>query len=249
MAAAVVAAGTVEVAFKRETVMANREVSIPLVLLAGAALLWRRRSPLAALAVTGVALSLPSLFGDDPTFWGGLVPYLISLYSLAVHGRARWPVVLTGILGPIALLGALRPTYRAPNQVAFNVTMALAAWSAGRSLTALRERAEMIGTAAEMRLRQQELEAREGLVAERTRIARELHDIVAHQISIMVVQAGAAERMLDSDAAAAHQAMTRVQEAGRRAIADMYLMLGMLRGDEDDVDEASPPTVGALGIW
>jgi signal transduction histidine kinase len=147
----------------------------------------------------------------------------------------------------VALLGVLRPEYRAPSQVAFSSAMALAAWAAGRSVTLWRQRSEAITLAAEMRLHQQELEARQGLAAERTRIARELHDIVAHQISIMVVQAGAAERVLATDPTAAQQAMTRVQEAGQRAIADMYLMLGVLRDDGADVEEPTQPTVGRLG--
>jgi signal transduction histidine kinase len=88
--------------------------------------------------------------------------------------------------------------------------------------------------------------AAEAVTAERARIARELHDVVAHAISIMVVQAAAADEVLERDPARAHAALAAVQHAGRAAVTEMARMLDLLRGTGPGDDLAPLPTLDAL---
>jgi signal transduction histidine kinase len=102
------------------------------------------------------------------------------------------------------------------------------------------------GRAEAARVRdEQELRAAQAVSAERMRIARELHDVVAHAVSMMVVQAAAADRVLDRDPQRAHEALGAVQDAGRSAVAELARMLGLLRGES--AENLRPlPTLGQL---
>ena len=82
---------------------------------------------------------------------------------------------------------------------------------------------------------QREREARQAVADERRRIAREMHDVVAHSISIMVVQAGGARRILAADPARAEQAAAQIRRAGTDALAEMDVLLGVL-----DLDSPEP---------
>jgi signal transduction histidine kinase len=105
---------------------------------------------------------------------------------------------------------------------------------------AVADRAALDAAAAEKQ------QANEAVAAERARIARELHDVVAHAVSIMVVQAAAADEMLERDPARAHSALRAVQDAGRSAVTEMARMLDLLRGTASG-DELEPlPTLDEL---
>lgn len=92
---------------------------------------------------------------------------------------------------------------------------------------------------------ERDLMARQAVAVERARIARELHDVVAHHVSVMVIQAGAAEASLPADAAASAQAIAAVRETGREALAEMRRLLGLLRSDAG----LDPATAAANGVW
>jgi signal transduction histidine kinase len=100
--------------------------------------------------------------------------------------------------------------------------------------------------AAEARAQRLELEQREAVVAERSRIARELHDVIAHSVSVMTVQAGAAEEMLKHDPERALEPMRAVQETGRQALVEMKRLVGMLREDDDEIGLAPQPGLADL---
>ena len=94
-----------------------------------------------------------------------------------------------------------------------------------------RTRADIASARASLLEREQDLQAREAVVAERERIARELHDVIAHDVSLMVIQAGAAKRVISDLPAEASEALSLIQDSGRRAVDELYLLLGMLRDD------------------
>ncbi len=103
----------------------------------------------------------------------------------------------------------------------------------GDYLTLLRERAERLEA-------DQQARARQAVADERSRIARELHDVVAHQVSMMTVQAGAAKTIARDDLDAAVDAMGDVERAGRQALGELRHLLGVLRPDTADADDLGP---------
>jgi signal transduction histidine kinase len=180
---------------------------------------------------------------------GAFVPVLIASYSTAVYGGRRVARVLM-ISAPVVLVGLGIPeAFGAGKWIGahFPVRTLLAAagaWLVGlvirkqfaaraEHIAALAERAELIAA-------QQDERARRATLAERLRIARELHDIVAHHLSVVVIQAQGAQRVADGDLARAKSAMADVERTGRTALEEMRHLLGLLRtGEPGEVAEAA----------
>jgi signal transduction histidine kinase len=207
------------------------DVPIPALLdfaVASAALHWRRRAPLVVLgvALTAWAVTLGSGYAD----LGGVA--IIALYSAGRYATEdRWGHV--GVAAAIVVVNVDGLTDPAPwGEAAFGGVVMFAAWYVGRRLRLRQERATQL-------LREQAAEARRIVTEERTRIARELHDVVAHRVSLMTVQAGAAKAVAAEDPAAALQAMGAVEEAGRQALGELRHLLGVLR-PETDLDGLGP---------
>ncbi|GAB3320920.1 hypothetical protein GCM10027451_41980 [Geodermatophilus aquaeductus] len=175
---------------------------------------------------------------------GALVPALTAGMLLTAYavGRyeGRWPVrIAAGALGTVALvqpwaIGTPEEAVGALGGVAIALVLpaALGIWQRTRALLleALRERAVRAET-------ERELLARNAVVSERTRIAREMHDAVGHRVSLMVLQAGAIE-VAAGDPGRVEQLAGQVQTAGRQALEELRQMVGVLRAEE--VDEAAP---------
>ena len=125
----------------------------------------------------------------------------------------------------------------------FPVIIVVLCWLGGRTVrTRARHAAELHETAA-LAAERREREAQEAVGEERRRIAREMHDVVAHSISVMVVQAGGARRILAADPERAEEAAARIRAAGTDALAEMHILLGVL---ESAPDGAAPPTLDGL---
>jgi signal transduction histidine kinase len=116
----------------------------------------------------------------------------------------------------------------------FAFAIMVCAWVPGVLARRLRADAAVGREAAARARSEQELRAAQAVSAERMRIARELHDVVAHAVAMMVVQAAAADRVLDRDPRRAHEALSAVQDTGRSAVAELARMLGLLRGEGTD---------------
>ena len=108
-----------------------------------------------------------------------------------------------------------------------------AAWHAARRSAALEARTQELAA-------ERERTAAQAVSLERVRIARELHDVVAHHVSLMGVQAGAARRILERDPATAARAIAVIEESARTAVEELHTMLGALRADDTDCDGAQP---------
>jgi signal transduction histidine kinase len=195
---------------------------------ASAALYWRRRAPLAVLGVVLVAWALT--LGDSYSQIGGVA--IIALYSAGRYATEdRWGQV--GVAAAIAVVSIDLLNDPAPwGEAAFGALVMFVAWYVGRRLRLRSERAAQL-------LEEQAAEARRIVIEERTRIARELHDVVAHRVSLMTVQAGAAKAVAAEDPEGALRAMAAVEEAGRQALDELRHLLGVLR-PETGLDGLGP---------
>ena len=164
------------------------------------------------------------------------------------------------VLGCIVLVVANIPGAQSASDLIFIPLRFVVAWIAGYALRERSEQAEAAEMraalaerereAAEMRAtlaeREREAAARIAVAEERTRIARELHDIVAHAMSVMVLQVGAVRHQLPHDLEEDREALGRVEQVGRTALAEMRRLLGAMRRDGDDVELGPQPGLDAL---
>lgn len=189
------------------------------------ALYWRRTEPLGVLGLTLVATLLAAAIGYRDLAGGYAV--LVALYSAGRYvDDERWSYV--GLAGSFSCVWFDYLTGETTAVgVGFGLVVLSAVWYVGRRLRTREEDAEE-------RRREQAADADRAVQAERTRIARELHDVVAHRVSLMTVQAGAAKTVALDDPQAALQAMEAVEHAGRQALDELRHLLGVLRptGDE-----------------
>ncbi|MFD5193121.1 sensor histidine kinase [Streptomyces sp. NPDC058357] len=216
--------------------------SVLLMVCAAVALIWRRRNPVAVLSVTAGLTVVELVRSDPPT--PVVVSTVIALYTVAARTDrpTTWRV---GLLTMAALTAAAMLFRRAPwySQENFGVFawtgMAGAAGDAVRSrrafIDAIRERAER----AE---RSRDEEARRRVAEERLRIARDLHDVVAHHIALVNVQAGVAAHVMDRRPDQAKEALAHVREASRSALDELRATVGLLRqsGDPEAPTEPAP---------
>ena len=150
----------------------------------------------------------------------------------------------------VALAGAGIVTYNNPERTAgefiFLPVLFAIAWTVGLALRARAEQADAAERRAIRAERERETAARIAVAEERTRIARELHDIVAHSMSVIVLQVGAVRHGLPDELADDKQALEDVERTGRTALAEMRRLLGAMRRESDDVDLAPQPGLAAL---
>lgn len=212
------------------------------------ALVMRRRWPLASLAFVMV-VSLTAFHVADVyvLFWGQLVPMTIAMYSVARHDSARNSVIGATLGSAILVAFDLSVTeLRDVGEIFFHWLVLAVAWIAGRVLHTKEANARDSRTYADRVLQESGQNARAAVVEERARIARELHDVVAHAVSMMVVQAGAAGPAVDDDPAFAKAALETIRTTGAGAMAEMRRMVTMLRVD-DSLDSLGPqPGLDAL---
>jgi signal transduction histidine kinase len=190
--------------------------------IAAAAFYLRRRHPVAVLGVAVAGWLLALATGDSNL---GLIA-VFAIYSVgrhAVHNRRG----LAAVAAAIAVLVVDGLVLSTPwSATGFGVVFFFVVWYIGRRLRLREERAVQ-------RRRQQADQARRIVAEERTHIARELHDVVAHQVSMMTVQAGAAQAVAAADPERAREAMAAVERAGRQALDELRHLLGVLRPDAD----------------
>jgi signal transduction histidine kinase len=116
-------------------------------------------------------------------------------------------------------------------------------WAAGKLVRERQQRALLAEDRAELAEREREERAKLAVADERARIARELHDVVAHNVSVMVVQAGAGRRMLELDPERSRTAFQSIEDTGRQALVEMRRLLGVLRKDDEQLALAPQPSL------
>lgn len=220
---------------------------IILAFLSTAPIAWRRRQPVLVLCVVGTfAILLSSQHYAEPS--GGL-GVLIAIYTVAAHctNRRRSIIVLgTTLIGMFISLQLL-PTNLPPNLLISNTVIFVTAWVLGDNLQTRRRYVDELELKAERLERDRADGAHKAVAEERSRIARELHDVVAHNVSVMVVQAGGARRTLDRDPERARAVIESIEATGRQALTEMRRLLGVLRTDDEATDTLAPqPGVSRL---
>ncbi len=220
--------------------------SVALALAATVPLVWRRSHSAAVMAVAAAAMTVHGalLFPGSGPFLG----VLAALYAVAAYGSTRAARVSLAIIiafQPVAVAHPEDPNFNSWGDVLVGVVIFTAVWVYGDSRRVRRLHLEVAEERAARAERERDERARAAVQEERTRIAREMHDIVAHSVSVMVVQAGAARRMVPRDPAAAAVAAGEVEEVGRAALRDMRRVIGVLRadGDEDAAESRAPATL------
>lgn len=210
-------------------------------LLAGLPLAYRRRWPLLVFAVVLVGVVAAATTAD---FWPAIGAIVVAAYSVGAYGRSRLQAaaVLAVTATVIALaFGQLPPI---PAFLAPYLILGLP-WLAGTAIGDRQQRVELLQERATRLEQEQPRAAAAARAAERERIARELHDVIAHSVSVMVVQAGAARQVLPSAPAAANEALLAVEATGRAAMSELRSLLGVLQRPSE-VDLAPQPSMGEL---
>ncbi len=194
---------------------------------AAGSLAWRRRRPVASYAVfVAGALVVSGSFH----YVGVLsVLMLLSLFSLATYGTRRDGLVGLGVgIASFAGLGLAGVPDLRTKDVLLAVALLVASWAVAEALRSRRD--------------QQLDRVRAAVSEERLRIARELHDVVAHSMSLIAVQAGVGAHVIRTDPVAAEHSLGVIADTSRRALEQTRSMLGMLR--EENEDGTRPPTQG-----
>ena len=200
------------------------------IVVGNASLYWRRRHPIRVHIIVLVASAVAMLANG---LYGPIFGLAVSLYNIGRYA-GDYRNSLTGLLAAYVLLiiGEIGHGGLTFNDLP-ELFLPFVFWFGGRQLRARGEYLRVLKERAEQLEREQLIEAERAVAAERTRIAREMHDIVAHQVSLMTVQAGAAKTVAGTDPAAAAKAMSAVEEAGRQALDELRHVLGVLRQDNE----------------
>lgn len=213
------------------------------------ALVWRACRPVTStaiiysLALTHFAM-VPSLLPID-------LAIFLALYSVTVHGP-RWAervALIGGLIGALlAVLAGRGNVSRLTDLVALlfacgvGAALVVLAWGAGLLRRSQAERRDTLRERAERLERERNQQAWLAAAAERTRIAREMHDVIAHSLSIIIAQADGGRYAASSDPAAAGLALETIAETGRAALSDTRRILGILRDDETSHALAPAPS-------
>jgi len=206
--------------------------------------LWRRREPLLVLAAVAAVTLARARLGGGVTGLGFLAPILVDVYSVGRYER-RLPWVPAAAVSAVLAVGAtfvdslLDPTHSTDGGfMAFTYLFMAVIWGLGRLLLDRESAALELVERADSLEREREARARHAVLEERARIARELHDVIGHTVSVIIVQAEAASALLDKRPEAAKKPLERIETTAREAMAEMRRLVGIL--DEADGPGARP---------
>jgi signal transduction histidine kinase len=217
------------------TTVSYPPVFIPLALFRAPPLFFRRQFPLAApsIALGSAAIGV----AVDPSASKNLQFFFLSALAATVTFGATVErrIALAGLAMTVALIVFVDYRFGSkPSDYVFTMVFFVAAWFVGFILRSRSHQASEARDRAERAEQERELRARAAVAEERARIARELHDIVGHSVSVMTVQAGAVRRLLRDDQEREREALQSVEETGRAALTEMRRLVGVLRRSDDE---------------
>jgi signal transduction histidine kinase len=183
---------------------------------------------------------------------GALQPYIalvLAGYSVGSRAEGRFSIVLPAALAVLAMpvfALALADHQSLGNEVTSYIWL-VAAWGVGRVVRGMRRQTRELEAANAELAEHREIAAAAAVAVERGRIAREIHDVIAHNVSMIVVQAGAAARVLGSDDPRVRSALETIADTGRQTVDEMRSLLGILRADDGEEERAPQPGLADLG--
>jgi signal transduction histidine kinase len=217
----------------------------------GLPLVTRRRAPVTVLGVVSVA-TVGFLAAGYPPLTTALLGAVVATYGAAAYGRPRRTLIGAGLVVGLVLslvaVSALRSIGLAAGELGALVLAFVTAWVLGDRMRTRRAYLRELEDRA-YRLEQDRVrEARAAVDAERARIARELHDVVAHGVSVIVLHARGAREVVGTDPVALRRSLDLIETTGREALSELRTVLGALRAEEDAGPNRGPlPGVADLG--
>jgi signal transduction histidine kinase len=204
-------------------------------------LAWRRRRPLVTLStVMGGVVLLSLAFGGSETSTLVFIA-VVAVYSAAAHLSDReLPVAVVLMVAAVAVHDLRDPQIRNFGDAIWTTILWTLTFLVGLGMRSRQAQTRALESEAEALRRERETVGIEAAAEERRRIARELHDIISHSLGVMVLQAGAAEQVLERDPTRARDALKSIRSSGIAAIAEMGALLGLVRGDAEASREPQP---------
>ena len=232
-------------------------IAIALVALMIIPLVWRRVFPLAVLFFSSLAVIILQILNIQEGNFTVIVTSL-AIFSAAVYGGPQKRFVPIVCIIAITAAQAVRlvfidgfvflsnATLFYLTSMVWNLIIFLAVWWFGNTFRLSREQARQLKESSEQLIRERQENARRAVVDERIRIARELHDVLAHHVSVMGIQAGAARQVLNQYPEKALNALHLIEASSRQAVSELYRLLGLLREEKQSDSFTSQPGLKQL---
>jgi signal transduction histidine kinase len=210
-------------------------------------LAWRRKRPLPVLAVVlGGYVGLSLAFGATQS-WSFTFIVVTALYSAVVYGGRPLLAAALATLG-VGAASLTDPLVSSFGDAVWGPSLIVLTVGAGLTGRGIRARTNTLEHRAEALDREEQQRAAEAAAEERRRIARELHDIISHSLGVVVLQAGAAEQVLDRDPARAREVLESIRATGQEAIGEMGTLLGLLDSSPRSSREPQPSLADLDGL-
>jgi signal transduction histidine kinase len=210
------------------------------------ALVWRRRHPLATAAVVFGGLLAVSLGWDlMDNFVSPFGALLVAIYSIGAYSSFRTAVGVYGALTAFILSGWFLDN-KPIGDLLWVASIVTGVWAAGRGVALRQQRVTALADHAVALEHERDAKARAAVAEERVRIARELHDVVAHGISVIVLQARGGRKVLDPRESEAREAFEEIETTAQQALTEMRRLLGMLRRQDEELALGPQPSLTNL---
>ena len=208
----------------------------------------RRRYPFGVALAVGVSAVVYDSLDIPPDPKTAVFPLLVALYTVAAYAR-RDRALIVGAITAAALVVLNLPAVagaRDFGDIVQPFVMVGGAWVLGENTRARLRQRELLRERAERAERERAEQAKIGALEERARIAREIHDVVAHSVSVIGIQAGAARRLIDERPERAKESLTAIEEVSREAMGELRRALGVLRAPKEEAELTPQPGLGVL---
>jgi signal transduction histidine kinase len=201
-------------------------------------LVLRRRAPVLVLVVMLAIVAAWAVTGAATS--GAGIPILVGVYTAAAY-RPAWVSSVLAVVTAVGILGVQAQSVQVTSNLVEVVASCAGAWWLGANARTRRSQRDALAAYAEELATTREQLAQQQVAEERLRIAREMHDVVAHSLGVVAVQAGVADHLLEQDPAQARDSVATIRDVARVGLQDMRRTLGVLRSEEGTSDREVAP--------